>query len=186
MAAAAKYDSFSSLKAKLKLDEKSKWDTTDILRVAYWKTQRNWITRKENRRQLNELTEPLNALFNALDLTPKNEKELLLDFFDKPRPGLAIPTLSTLLAFRFPDRYAIYDEYVVAVLNAQEKAESKLATPAGKKDPQTIMAYISYCSALRQRLKAPESMRDLERPLFEYGRGLNEVTNALRNKAEPE
>jgi hypothetical protein len=75
--------------------------------------------------------------------------------------GVAIPIASTILAMRFPDRYAIIDERVLRQLGKTDWLGDYLT------NPETYEKYVRY---MRETKPEGVSLRDYERSLFERDR----------------
>lgn len=72
--------------------------------------------------------------------------------------GVAIPIASTILAMKFPNKFAIIDKRVIKALRKEEWLKDYL------KNPKTYEEYILF---MRKTKPLDISLRDFERSLFE-------------------
>lgn len=97
--------------------------------------------------------------------------------------GVGFPVASAILAFRFPDEYAIIDKFswktCYGELNEKEKNELKEKLPEGEKTKQKIEKckkyYRKYIDCIRKiKEKTGESYRTIEKALMMKGKELQE------------
>lgn len=120
----------------------------DFLRIRNFKLQNSTI---EDEKNIKKIT------YKAFKLAEKDKiqeavKELL------KLNGVAIPIASTILAMKFPEKYAIIDRRVIKQLNKPEWMKDYL------KNPKT---YEEYILLMRKTKPFNLSLRDYERSLFE-------------------
>ncbi len=120
----------------------------DFLRIRNFKLQNSTI---EDEKNIKKIT------YKAFKLAEKDKiqeavKELL------KLNGVAIPIASTILAMKFPEKYAIIDKRVIKQLKKDEWMKDYL------KNPKT---YEEYILLMRKTKPFNLSLRDYERSLFE-------------------
>lgn len=123
---------------------------SEFLRIRNFKLQNSTV---ESQERVKEITS------KAFELAEKDEvKEAIQELIKLD--GVAIPIASTILAVKYPDRYAIIDVRVLKSLNK----ESWVKGDKYKKDPKI---YESYISLMKKNKPSEMSLRDYERSLFE-------------------
>jgi thermostable 8-oxoguanine DNA glycosylase len=127
----------------------------EFLRIRNFKLQNS---SQENENHVEEITKEAFKLAEKDDI--QGSIKLLLQL-----EGVAIPIASTILAMKYPDKFAIIDKRVITALGKKEWLKSYL------QDPRT---YEEYLLLLRKLAKERGvSLRDLERSLFEgYDNGV--------------
>ncbi|MCK5149660.1 hypothetical protein KAJ87_01930 [Candidatus Pacearchaeota archaeon] len=120
----------------------------DFLRIRNFKLQNSTIEEEKN---IKEITS------KAFELAKKDKIEGSIKELLKLN-GVAIPIASTILAMKFPEKYAIIDRRVIKQLNKPEWMKDYL------KNPKT---YKEYILAMRKTKPINLSLRDYERSLFE-------------------
>jgi hypothetical protein len=130
------------------INKKQELSYFDFLRIRNFKLQNSTTENEENVKKIT------NKAFKLAeeDKIQDSIKELL------KLEGVAIPIASTILAMKFPEKFAIIDKRVIIQLNKKEWLKDYL------KNPETYEKYIS----LIRRIKSTNlSLRDYERSLFE-------------------
>ena len=121
----------------------------DFLRIRNFKLQNSST---ENEEHIKRITE------ESFELA-KNDK--IIEAINKllELNGVAIPIASTILAMKFPEKYAIIDRRVIVALDKEDWIKDYL------KNPQT---YEKYLLLMRDNSKSKGmKLRDYERMLFE-------------------
>ena len=121
----------------------------DFLRVRNFKLQN--LSREEES-HIKEITEQAFNLAEKDKIEESIKKLLELN-------GVAIPIASTILAMKFPNRYAIIDRIVITQLGKKEWLKNYMAD---------TKIYKSYLLLIRELAKKNNmNLRDYERSLFE-------------------
>ena len=121
----------------------------DFLRVRNFKLQN--LSREEES-HIKEITEQAFNLAEKDKIEESIKKLLELN-------GVAIPIASTILAMKFPNRYAIIDRIVITQLGKKHNLKNYMAD---------TKIYKSYLLLIRELAKKNNmNLRDYERSLFE-------------------
>jgi len=132
-----------------KINPKDYLSHYEFLRIRNFKLQNS---SPENENHVEEVTKEAFKLAEKDDI--QSSIKLLLQL-----EGVAIPIASTILAMKYPDKFAIIDKRVITALGKKEWLKNYL------KDTQI---YEEYLLLLRKRAEEGGlSLRDLERSLFE-------------------
>jgi thermostable 8-oxoguanine DNA glycosylase len=131
------------------LKQKEDLSSYDFLRIRNFKLQNSTT---ENEVNIKKITGEAFKLANQDKIQEAINVLLKLN-------GVAIPIASTILAMKYPNKFAIIDKRVIKILNKKEWLKDYL------KNTQT---YEDYLLLLRKLSKEKQiSLRDLERSLFE-------------------
>jgi hypothetical protein len=120
----------------------------DFLRIRNFKLQNSSIEDEEHIKAITE-----KAFKFAKEGKIKEAIKILLGL-----NGVAIPIASTILAMRFPDKYAIIDRRVIKQLGKNEWLKKYLSSPE---------IYEEYILLMRKTKPSGMPLRDYERSLFE-------------------
>jgi adenine-specific DNA glycosylase len=131
------------------IKNKDSLSSSDFLRIRNFKLQNLSVEKEESIK---------NGTKKAFNLAKQNKIKEAIEELSKLN-GVAIPIASSILAMKFPEKYAIIDRRVIKSLGKEEWLKDYL------KNPQT---YESYLIFLRNKAKEEhKSLRDVERNLFE-------------------
>lgn len=130
------------------IKNKSFLSYSDFLRIRNFKLQNFTVETEKN---IKEITSKAFKLAENDKIKDSIEKLTELN-------GVAIPTASTILAMKFPDKYAIIDKRVIKQLKKYEWLKDY------SKNPET---YEKYILLLKKIKPSKISLRDFERNLFE-------------------
>ena len=133
------------------LRDKDSISYLDFLRIRNFKLQNST---RENEEHIHQITT------DAFRLAEKNKVKEALDKLLE-LDGVAIPIASTILAMKFPDKFALIDKRVLIQLGKEEWLKDYL------KNPETYEKYILFMKETKPR---EGSLRDYERSLFEKDR----------------
>jgi thermostable 8-oxoguanine DNA glycosylase len=116
---------------------------------------RNWKISTQSKSSESEIREKTRIAFEyAEEDEPANAVSVLSEL-----DGVRIPMASSILAMRYPDKFAVIDKWVIEGLGRKEWLETYKTEP---------MTYVSYLGVMRSRAKeVGRSLRDYERTLFE-------------------
>ena len=123
----------------------------DFLRIRNFKLQ---TSTRESEDRIQKITTEAFSLAESDEIKEAIKKLLELH-------GVAIPIASTILAMRFPDKYAIIDERVLRQLGKTEWLKDYLTNPE---------IYEKYILFMRETKPEGVSLREYERSLFEKDR----------------
>ncbi len=130
------------------INTKKELSYPNFLRIRNFKLQNSTT---EDEKNIREITSKAFKLAEK-DKIQESIKELL------KLNGVAIPIASTILAMKFPEKYAIIDRRVIKQLNKPEWMKDYL------KNPKT---YEKYILLMRKTKPSNLSLRNYERSLFE-------------------
>jgi hypothetical protein len=130
------------------IDKKLELSYFDFLRIRNFKLQNSTT---ENEVNISKITNRAFKLAEE-DKIQESISELL------KLEGVAVPIASTILAMKFPERFAIIDRRVINQLGKKEWLKDYL------KNPKT---YEEYILLMRKTKPSNISLRDYERNLFE-------------------
>lgn len=131
------------------ISNKSSLSYEDFLRIRNFKLQNS---SRASEQQIKDITEE--AFVFA-------EKDLVKEAINKlcEIHGVAIPIASTILAMRFPSKFAIIDRRVISELNKEEWLHDYL---------NSSEIYEKYLKLIREKAKKKnKSLREYEKELFE-------------------
>ncbi len=121
----------------------------DFLRIRNFKLQNSSI---EDEKNIRTITEEAFRLAKKDNITESIDKLLELN-------GVAVPIASTILAMKFPEKYAIIDRKVIQALGKEKWLKDYLKNSS---------TYEKYLILMRNKAKSKGmKLRDYERMLFE-------------------
>ncbi len=121
----------------------------DFLRIRNFKLQNSSVEDKEH---IKEVTQEAFKLATGDKIEEAIEKLLELN-------GVAVPIASTILAMKFPNKFAIIDRIVLTNLGKNDWLKRYTTDPK---------IYLEYLSLIRKKAKEKGlDLRDYERRLFE-------------------
>ncbi len=151
---------------KNKLQNKDFLPYYEFLRIKHYKSTTFSI---EDEESVKEKT--LEAFKNAEENKIKEAIKILSDVHPKGLDGVSIPTASTILSMRFPDKFAIIDSNAIWGLFGKKliNKETKDIWLKGNKYRTNLDIYECYIEILTKN-KGEKSLREFEFDLYKLGK----------------
>ena len=132
------------------ISEKNSLSYQDFLRIRNFKIQSSTIEKEEKVKKITN---------TAFKLAKEDKKKEAINELRKLY-GVAIPIASTILAMRYPNRYAIIDKRVLKALGKEKWIR-------GNKYMREPQIYEDYLILMKKKKPSNVTLRDYERNLYE-------------------